>query len=421
MRALSVEDKAEKRKVKKERQRTARAQAAAREGLSPAAGSNAVRQLPSSLQRGSPVSTELLPAERKPSSIAQAGMPAVEAVLQADRRLLSEPAETLHEPASEEGRRRRKGKLNRPGSVHSGPAASFRDVPGTKSMAALRGPQTAIAQAADESVSARSNPAEFPDGSPSALHGSSSAQRRDSPVHRETIAAYQPQDGNSSMPSPGQHTHRGAQALSPAPVAQEEESWQEVRSGRRKPAAKATAARGGKDRSGGQTLPETQPKPTAAVPMTPHQAQRLHLPPGTAACPELPKSGPTLADVGETPQSPAVHASSQCQLAQPQDHAAPAPMRCWPLLQAGSGPEPKRIPDVPELAAVGAPQQVLDHKALLTDLLQQPRARSSSTAKQHTVRPLEKSFPTVRADFHYANVCRDHSALADAPGSRLPA
>ena len=428
MRALSVEDKAEKRKVKKERQRTARAQAAAREGPSPAAGSSAVRQSPSSVQRSSPVSIELLPAERKPSSIAQTGIPAVEAVLQAAGRLLSEPAEALHKPASEEGRKRRKGKgkFNRsgapsPGNVHSGPAAGSRDVPGTNSMAAMPGPQTAIAQAADESVSAHSSPAEHPESSPSALHGSSSAQRLHSPVHKEAIAAYRPQYGGSSMPSPGQHTDRGAQALSPAPVAQEEESWQEVRSGRRKPTAKVTAARIGKDRSGGQTLPETQPKPTAAVPMTPQQAQRLQLPSGTAARPELPKSGPTQADIAEAPQSPAVHASSQRQPAQPQLRAAPAAMQSWPQLQASAGPEPERIPDVPEPAAVGAPQQVLDHKALLTDLLQQPRARSSSTTKQQTVSPLKKSFPTGRLHFNYANVPRDHSALADAPGSRLPA
>ena len=429
MRALSLEDKVEKKKAKKERQRNARAQAAAREAPKPAAGYStrpAAQLLPSSFQRSSTASTELRAPERSPSSIAQADMPAEEAVLQAAGRLLPEPADGLRKPASEEGRKRRKGKLNRsgtplPGSVDSVSAASSLNVPRSDSMAALPGPQTAIVQAADEYVSALISPAEHPGSSPCARHGSSSAQKPQFLTHKASVAAHQPQDGGSSMTSLGQHTDRGPQALSPAAAAREEESWQEVRSGRRKPAAKPIAAGAGKARSGNQTLPKVLPKITAAVPMTTQQAQRLQAPSGFTTRPELPKSGPTQADVGEAPRSSALRPSLQHQPAQAQLHAAPAAIQGWPQLQASAGPEPERIPDVPELAAVGTPQQVLDHKALLTDLLQQPRARSSSTTKQHRVRPLKKSFPTVRLHFHQARICSAHSALADAPGSRLPA
>ena len=327
MGALTLEDKAGKKKAKKERQRNARAQAAAREAPDPAAGSSAgpaAQQSPSSVQRSSPASPELPAAEQKPSSTAQAGAPA--AVLQAAVHLLADPAEALPQPPSGEGRKGRKGKggLNRSrelptGNVHLAPAvqAISPGVSGSISTAALAGPQTSTAQAADEHVLPLSSPAEHPESSPPAFRGSSSAQRLQTPIYEVTFAARQPQNGASSMPSPGQHTDRGAHALSPPPAALEEESWQEVRPGRRKPAAKPAAAQAGKGRSGGQTLPEALPRPTAAAPATPQRAQRMQAPPGFAARPELPKPGPAQADTGKAPQGLALHALSQHQATQP--------------------------------------------------------------------------------------------------------
>ena len=414
MRALSVEDKAEKRKAKKERQRIARAQAAAREAPDPAVGSSAglaAHQLPSSAQRSSPASPKLQAAEQKPSTAAQAGAPAFEAVLQAAGHISAEPAEALPQPASGEGGRRVKGKgnLNRSGalptgSVHSDSAVQSTSLaaPGGIGAAALLSPQTSGAQAADERTSAMNSPAEHSESLHSALPGSSSAQRLQRPIYEATSAAYQHQDGGSSTPSSGQHTALGSQALTPAPARPEEESWQEVRPERRKRAAKSTAAKAGKGRSSGQTLPEALPKPTAAVPTIPQRAHRLQAPPGSAAGPELPGSGPTQADLGETPQWPALHALSQRQPAQSPIRAAPAAMHGWPPLQASARPEPEHIPEFPELTAAGAPQQNLDHEALLKDLLLQPKA-SSTTTEQHTVHTFQEALPIVYQCIHQAS------------------
>ena len=269
MRALTLEDKVGKKKAKKERQRNARAQAAAREVPDGAAGSSAgppAQQSPGSANRISPVSSELLAAGQKPSSPAQADAPA--AVLQAAEHLPAEPAEALPQLPSGEGRKGRKGKgkLNRSGllstgSVHSATAvqATSPGVHGSDSTAALAGPQISLAQKTDEHISAFSSPAEHPGSSPPALRGSSLIERLQTPVYEVTFAAQQPQNEAFSMPSPGQHTDRGAQALSPPPAASEEESWQEVRPGRRKPAAKLAAAKAGKGRSGSQALPDQQP------------------------------------------------------------------------------------------------------------------------------------------------------------------
>ena len=424
MRALSVEDKAEKKRAKKERQRSARAQAAAAEVPNPAIGSSAAQQLRSSVQRSSPPSLELPTAEQKPSSAAQAGAPTEQAVLQAAEHLPAEP-----QPASGEGRRQRKGqgKLNRSGTlpsgrVHSAPAeeATSPGVPGSNSTAESPAYQTSTAQATDEHVSAFSSPAEHPESSPSALHASSLAQRVQHPIHGVTFAARQPQSGGSSMTSPGQHADRGARASAPVPGPAEEESWQEVRSGRRKPAAKPAAARAGKGRRGNQAVPEAPQNSAAAAQMTPQQSQRLHGPPESAAGPELPKPGPTQADAVEAPPHwPALHSSPQRQPAQSPVHAAPAPMHRWPPLD--TRPEPEDIPGVPELAPDKAPQRNMDHEALLTDLLQQPKARSSSN-EQQSVRPLQKACPTV----HHCTLQADASlqSAAETPaqsGSRFPA
>ena len=87
VRARSVEDKAEKKKAKKERQRDDRAQAAAREAPNPAAGSRAAQQSPSSAQRSSPASPEPLDAQQAPTGAAQADTPAENAFLQAAEHL----------------------------------------------------------------------------------------------------------------------------------------------------------------------------------------------------------------------------------------------------------------------------------------------------------------------------------------------
>ena len=414
MRALSVEDKAEKRKAKKERQRTARAQAAAREAPDPAVGSSAglaTQQMPSSAQRNSPAPPELQAAEQKPSTAARAGAPALEAVLQAAGHISAEAAGALPQPASGKDRRRVKGKGNRnrsgvlpPDIVHSGPAKQFTSLgaPGDLGAAASPSPLTSSAQAADEHTSAINSPAEHSEGSHPAFPGTSSAQRLQRPIYEATFAARQHQDEGSSMLSSGQHTTQDSQALTPAPARPEEESWQEVRPGRRKPAAKPTAAKAGKRRSSGQTPPETLPKPTAAVPTTPQQAHRLQAPPGSAAGPELPKPGPTQADAGEGPQWPALHASPQRRPAQSPVHAAPAAMHRWPPLQASVNPEPERISKVLELAAVGAPQHNPDSEALLKDLLLQPNA-SSTTTEQHTVHALPKALPIGCQCIHQAS------------------
>ena len=414
MRALSVEDRAEKRKAKKERQRSARAQAAAREAPSPAVGSSAAQQSPSSAQRSSLLSPELLAAEQKPGSPAQAGAPAVEAVLQAAGHVSAEPAEALPQPAPGEGRktRKKKGKLSRSGALPSGsvhsapPVQASPGVPRSDSTAAMPDPQNSIAKVTDEHVVALSSPAEPPESSPSASHSSSSAQRLRFPIHETSFAAHQPQDRGSSLASPGQHAAKGAQALSSTSAAPKEESWQEVRPGRRKLAAKPTAAKPGKGRSGGQTLPEALPRPTAAAPTSLQRAQHLQAPPGFAAGPELPKPGPTQADNGEAPpQRPALHASLQRQPAQPPVRAAPTAMQHWPPLQASARPEPERIPEFPELTAVGALQQNLDHEALLKDLLLQPKA-SSTTTEQHTVHAFQEALHTVCQRIHQASTCR---------------
>ena len=363
----------------------------------------------------SPASAGLLVAEWKPSGTAQADAPAEDPATQADGHLSAKPAETLPRPASGEGRRQRKGqgKLNRSGTfspsrVHSAPEvqATSPGVPGSNSTAVSPGHQTSTDQATDEHVSALSSPAEHPESSRSALRASSSAQRLQHPMHGVTFAAHQPQSGGSSMSSPGQHTDRGAQASSPVPTPAEEESWQEVRFGRRKPAAKPTAVRAGRGRNGGQTLSETLPRPIAAPPKTPQQAQRLQ------ASLEL-AAGPTQADIGEaSPHWPDLHASSQRQPAQSPVHAGPAAMHGWPPLQ--TRPEPERILEVPELAAEDAPQQKLDHEALLTDLLLQPQASSSSTEPQ-TVHI--SSSPPDNVLMHFsgrcvlAERCRDPSAI----------
>ena len=211
MRALSVEDKAEKKKAKKERQRVARAQAAARHSPTPAAGSSAAQQLRSSVQRSSPPSLELPAAEQKPSSTAQAGAPTKQAVLQAAEHCQAELAEALPQPASGEGMRQRKGQgtLNRSGTlpsgrVHSAPAeeATSPGVPGSNFTAASPGYQTSKDQAADEHVSALSSPAEHLESSASALCGSLLALRLHHPIHKVTFAAHQPQSGGSGMPRP---------------------------------------------------------------------------------------------------------------------------------------------------------------------------------------------------------------------------
>ena len=259
VRAISVEDKAGKKRAKKERQRSARAQAAASEAPNPAAGSSAgpaAQQLPSSAHRSSPASPELLDAQQTPSSLAQTAV-----------RLLPEPAEALHQPASGKSRRRGKGKgkLDRSGALPTG------GVPASNGAAASPGHHTPIVQAADEHVSALSSPAQRPDSSPYALRDASSAQRLQSPTYEATSAAHQHQDGGSSMPSSSEHTAQGSQAISPAPAEPEEETWQEVRPGRRKLATKPTAAKAGKNCSRGQTLPVARPRPTAAAPVTQQQ------------------------------------------------------------------------------------------------------------------------------------------------------
>ena len=323
VRALTLEDKAEKRKVKKERQRKARAQAAAKEAPDRVAGSSAgppAQQSPGSVQRSSPASPELPVVVQQPSSAAQTGAPAAEAVVQAAERLLAQPPEAQPQPPSGGSRKGRKGKgkvdrsgAHPTGSVHLTPAvrATSPGVSGSDSTTALPGPQISSAQETMEPTSALSSPAQRPGSPPPALRGPSSAQRLQTPIQEVTFAAHQPQNGDFGVPSPGQHTDRGAQALSSPPSAPEEESWQKVRPGRRKPAAKPAAAGAGKGRSTGQARPEALPRPTAAAPATPQRAQRVQAPPGFAAGPNLPKPGPAQADIGEAPQQPALHASPQ--------------------------------------------------------------------------------------------------------------
>ena len=412
-----MEDKAEKKKAKKERQRSARAQAVAAEAPNLGASSSAAQQLPSSAQRSSTASAELLAAEQKPSGPVQAGAPAEDPATQADGHLPAEPAETLPQLASGEGRRQGKGQVNLnrsgtmlPSRVQSAPAAQATSpgVPGSNSTAVSPGHQTSTDQATGEHVSALSSPAEHPESSASALCGSLSALGLQHPTHEVAFTAHQPQNWGSGRTTPGQHNDRGAQASSPVPGPAEEESWQEVRSGRRKPAAKPTAARAGKGRSGGQTLAETLPRPMAAPPKSPQQAHRLQAPPGFAA-------GPTQANIGEAvPQWPALHASPQRQPAQSPVHAAPAAMHHWPLLQASARPEPERIPEDPELAAVEAPQQNLYHDALLTDLLLQPQASSSSTEQQTVHIPSSLPYNVsihISGECVLAGRCRDPSAI----------
>lgn len=196
------------------------------------------------------------------------------------------------------------------------------------------------------------------------------------------------------MPRSGQHAVRCAQPLSLDPATPEKEPWQEVRSGRRKPAAKLNTAKAGKGYNGGQTLPETQPKLTAATRMPLQRTQHLQIPlgsapPGFTSGLELPKPGPTKADIGTAHQRPALHALVQRQPAQ-----ASAAMHHWAPLQASERPEAERPPEVPKATAVGVPQQKLDHEAQLKDLPLQLRA-SSTTSKQHTVRNLHKAFPML--------------------------
>ena len=289
------------------------------------------------------------------------------------------------------------------GSVNPAPAvqATSLGVPGSISTAVLPGRQAFIAKATDEHVSALSSPAEYPESSPSALCGSSSAQRLEFPMHKATFREHQPQNGGSSMPSSEQHAARGAQALSASPAAPEEETWQEVRSGRRKLAARPTAAKAGKPaakagkrRSGGQKVPEALPKP-AAAPTTSQGSQRLQAHSESAACPKLPKPGPTQAEIGKAaPQCFAIHASSQRQPAQNPLHGAPAAVHRWAALQASARPQPERMSEPPDLAAVEFPQQ--NHKALLQDLLLQPKASSLGT-RQHMVNSSsKKALPVVR-------------------------
>ena len=350
-----MEDKAEKKRAKKERQRDARAQAAAKEAPNPAAGSKAAQQSPGSAQRSGSASPELLDAHQALSSTAQAGTPAEDAFLQAGKHLRAEVTEALPLLASGEGRKSGKGKekVNRSGT-----------------------------------------------------------------------------NGSSSMPSSEQHAARGAQALSASPAAPEEETWQEVRSGRRKLAARPTAAKAGKPaakagkrRSGGQKVPEALPKP-AAAPTTSQGSQRLQAHSESAACPKLPKPGPTQAEIGKAaPQCFAIHASSQRQPAQNPLHGAPAAVHRWAALQASARPQPERMSEPPDLAAVEFPQQ--NHKALLQDLLLQPKASSLGT-RQHMVNSSSKSPPSsaplqVSSKHILAERCVDHSALTVAPGSRLPA
>ena len=220
------------------------------------------------------------------------------------------------------------------------------------------------------------------------------------------------------MPELGQPAFQCAQPLSLTPVTPEKEPWQEVRSGRRKPASKPSTAKAGKACNGGQTLPETQSKSSAAARMPPQRAQRLQDPPGFArpgstAGPELPKPGPTQADVRAAHQRPALHASLQHQPAQ-----ASTAMHDWPLLLGSARPETEHLQGVLKATAVGAPQQRMDHKALLEDLSLELRA-SSTTSKQHTVHTFQRAFRTICQCSHQASACRDHSALADVPDSRL--
>ena len=189
----------------------------------------------------------------------------------------------------------------------------------------------------------------------------------------------------------GQRALQSAQPLSLIPATPEKEPWEEVRSGRRKPAAKPSTAKAGKACNGGQTLPKMQPISTAAARMPPQRAQHLRIPPGLTspdftAGPELPKPGPTQADIGAAHQQPALHASGQRQPAQ-----ASAGLHHWPPLQASARSEAEHIPEVPKATAVGALQQNLDHRALLEDLPLQLRA-SSTTSKQHTVHNLQNAF-----------------------------
>ena len=213
------------------------------------------------------------------------------------------------------------------------------------------------------------------------------------------------------MPGFGQHAVRCAQPWSLFPATPEKEPWQEVRSGRRKSAAKPSTAKAGKGCNGGQTLPEKQPKSTAAARMPPQRAQHLRVPPGDAPPgftpgPKLPKPGPTQADLGQAHQQPALHASMQRQPAQ-----ASTAMRDWPLLPGIARPEVEHIQEGSELTAVGASQQHQD-QALPPGLPLQPTA-SSTTTEQHTVHPREKAFPVVCHCTHQASAslqraCRDH-------------
>ena len=267
-------------------------------------------------------------------------------------------------------------------------------MPGGQGAAASPIPHNSTAEAADGHTSAINILLEHSETTHSALSGSSRAHRLQHPIHKATLAAHQHDDGSSSMPSSDQHTTRGAQAFSPTSAAPKEESWQEVRSGRRQRAAKLTASKAGKGGSGSQTLPETLPKPRGVAQMSPQRAQRLRAPlgfapPGFTAGPKLPKPGPPQADVGSAHLRPALRASVQRQPAQ-----ASAAMQHWPPLPASARLEAEHIPAVPEAPAVRAPQQNLDQEGLLKDLPLQLRA-GSTTFKQHTVHNLQNAFPII--------------------------
>ena len=409
-----MEDRAEKRKAKKERQRSARAQAAAREAPSLAVGSSAAQQSPSSAQRSSLLSPELLAAEQKPGSPAQAGAPAVEAVLQAAGHVSAEPAEALPQPAPGEGRKtgKKKGKLSRSGALPSGsvhsapPVQASPGVPRSDSTAAMPDPQNSIAKVTDEHVVALSSPAEPPESSPSASHSSSSAQRLRFPIHEASFAAHQPQDRGSIGPALDSMLPRVPRpCLQPLP-----------------PRKKSPGRRSGL--AGANWLQSRQLPNQARVAVAARRCQRRYpdqqrlrqrLCSGLSACrllqalplaPSCPSLGLHRQTMGRHPLSGRL-CMHRCSVrpAQPPVRAAPTAMQHWPPLQACARPEPERIPEFPELTAVGALQQNLDHEALLKDLLLQPKA-SSTTTDQHMVHAFQEALHTVCQRIHQASTCR---------------
>ena len=427
-----MEDRPEKRKAKKERQRSARAQAAAREAPSLAVGSSAAQQSPSSAQRSSLLSPELLAAEQKPGSPAQAGAPAVEAVLQAAGHVSAEPAEALPQPAPGEGRKtgKRKGKLSRSGALPSGsvhsapPVQASPGVPRSDSTAAMPDPQNSIAKVTDEHVVALSSPAEPPESSPSASHSSSSAQRLRFPIHEASFAAHQPQDRGSIWPALDSMLPRVPRpCLQPLP-----------------PRKKSPGRRSGL--AGANWLQSRQLPNQARVAVAARRCQRRYpdqqrlrqrLCSGLSACrllqalplaPSCPSLGLHRQTMGRHPLSGRL-CMHRCSV------SLPSPRSVQPLQPCNTGHRCRPVPGLSRNAFRNSQSSQLWERSSRTWITRRCSKISCCSPKQAAPPPISTwytlsrklSTQCVNAFIKQAHAerCRDPSILASAPASRLPA